>query len=83
MTLLTCADARELATLDLEDMLGGPGVTCVEWPAILEDTFEPPWARVRISPEGDPTGRRLDGELTGTGWESTRAALAALGAGPA
>ena len=81
--LFRLADARELATLDLEDVLGGPGVTCVEWPAILEDTVEPPWARVRISPERVPAGpRRIAGELAGAGWESTRAALAALGGGP-
>ena len=81
--LFRLADARELASLDLEELLEGPGVTCVEWPAILEPRVEPPWARVRISPESKPAGpRRLEGELAGRGWERASMALAALGAGP-
>lgn len=82
--LFRLGDQNELATLDLEDALGGGGVTCVEWPELLEGRITMPWARVRISIESGPAGpRRLEGELVGQGWEAARAALARLGAGPA
>ena len=71
-------EATELETLDLEDALGGRGVTCVEWPALLGDAVASPWARVRISPA--PAGRWLEGELVGEGWEGTLAALTGSGA---
>ena len=60
----------QLETLDLEDVLGGSGVTCVEWPDLLGDAPAPPWARVRIAPQsGDPGQRLLRGVLAGDGWE--------------
>jgi tRNA threonylcarbamoyladenosine biosynthesis protein TsaE len=79
--LFRLQDAEELATLDLEETLSGSGVTCVEWPELIEGDVETPWARVRISLESGPSGpRRLQGELAGEGWEATRAALAERGA---
>jgi tRNA threonylcarbamoyladenosine biosynthesis protein TsaE len=79
--LFRLQDADELATLDLEETLGGSGVTCVEWPKLIEGDLETPWARVRISLESGPAGtRRLQGELAGEGWEAARAALAKRGA---
>lgn len=73
-------EATQLETLDLEDALGGSGVTCVEWPALLGDAAAPPWARVRIVPESGHEARRLEGELVGDGWEATLASLVARGA---
>lgn len=77
-------DESQLASLDLDEVLGGEGVTCVEWPALAERHVAPPWARVRISPEGRADGpRRLDVAFAGAGWERARSALATLGAGVA
>jgi tRNA threonylcarbamoyladenosine biosynthesis protein TsaE len=77
-------DASELETLDLDEALGGRGVTCVEWPQLLGGRFDVPWGRVRISLESGPSGaRRLEGELTGEGWEGALEALTGLGARPA
>ncbi|HYO47614.1 MAG TPA: tRNA (adenosine(37)-N6)-threonylcarbamoyltransferase complex ATPase subunit type 1 TsaE [Gemmatimonadota bacterium] len=77
-------DQTELETLDLEEMLGGSGVTCVEWPELLRGEQEIPWARLRISLESGPIGpRRVFGELAGVGWEAALAALAERGARPA
>ena len=70
-----------LETLDLDEILDGEGVTCVEWPTLLADRVRPPWARVRIAVEPGPeAARRLVGELAGRGWEAAGAALEALGA---
>ena len=72
-------DATQLASLDLDEVFGADGVTCVEWPALAEPHVDPPWARVRIAPQGRPDGpRRLDVAFAGAGWEPARAALAAL-----
>ena len=71
-------DPTELETLDLDAILGAGGVTCVEWPAVLGDRLDPPWARVRIEPEAGHAGpRRIRCELAGEGWERAVAALAA------
>lgn len=68
-----------LESLDLDEVLDGAGVTCVEWPSMVVGKVEPPWATVRISV--DPaSGRRLEGELVGAGWEAAEEALFALGA---
>lgn len=73
-------EASELETLDLEDALGGSGLTCVEWPALLGEAPASPWGRIRIAHEAGLAGRRLEGELVGEGWEATLAALAERGA---
>ncbi|MGH7565714.1 MAG: tRNA (adenosine(37)-N6)-threonylcarbamoyltransferase complex ATPase subunit type 1 TsaE [Gemmatimonadota bacterium] len=74
-------DATQLETIDLDEMLGGSGVTCVEWPELLAGEDELPWARVRISLESSPAGsRRICGELAGEGWETALAALVERGA---
>ena len=74
--LYRLADASELETLDLDVVLGGSGVTCVEWPEILGELHDPPWARVRIEPESGHAGpRRIRCEFKGEGWETAIAAL--------
>jgi tRNA threonylcarbamoyladenosine biosynthesis protein TsaE len=73
-------EASQLETLDLEDALGGSGVTCVEWPALLGEVPASPWARLRIAPDAGIAGRRLEGELVGGGWEAVLEALAERGA---
>jgi tRNA threonylcarbamoyladenosine biosynthesis protein TsaE len=75
-------DATELETLGLEEVLGGSGVTCVEWPELLGESPEPPWARVRISPAGSAGARRLRGVLGGEGWETALSMLVERGARP-
>lgn len=77
-------DPAGLETLDLDEILSDEGVTCVEWPALLEGRVRPPLARVRIRPvPGAATTRRLDSELIGPGWQTARDAVIALGAVPA
>lgn len=71
----------ELATLDLDEVLDAPGVTCVEWPELLEGRAAPPLARIRIAVTGG--SRRVETRLEGPGWEAARAALAEAGAAPA
>lgn len=69
-------DESQLASLDPDEILGGDGVTCVEWPALVERHVEPPWARVTIAPEAGPDApRRIEIELRGEGWERARSAL--------
>ena len=69
-------DASELETLDLDAVLGGSGVTCVEWSGILGDRLDPPWGRVTFVHEpGHPSTRRLGFELAGQGWEAAIDAL--------
>lgn len=78
--LFRLGDASELETLDLDAILGGIGVTCVEWPELLGDARAAPWARVRIEPESGHAGpRRIRCELAGEQWEAAIAALARLG----
>ena len=78
--LYRLGDASELATLDLDAILEASGVTCVEWPELLGDRYDSPWARVRIGPESAHAGtRRIRCELAGEGWEAAIAALAGHG----
>lgn len=72
-------DADALATLDLDEILDGSGVTCVEWPGLVRERVAPPWGAIRLTPEGDGA-RGLDGELAGPGWDGAAAALRVLGA---
>jgi tRNA threonylcarbamoyladenosine biosynthesis protein TsaE len=75
--LFRLGDASELETLDLDAILGGSGVTCVEWPELLGDRHDTPFARVRIEPESGHAGpRRIRCELAGERWEAAIAALA-------
>ncbi|HEU4463815.1 MAG TPA: tRNA (adenosine(37)-N6)-threonylcarbamoyltransferase complex ATPase subunit type 1 TsaE [Gemmatimonadota bacterium] len=72
-------DESQLESLDLDEMLGGDGVTCVEWPALAEHHVEPPWARVRITPEAGPDApRRIEIETAGEGWGQARSELVGL-----
>jgi tRNA threonylcarbamoyladenosine biosynthesis protein TsaE len=74
-------DAAELDTLDLDAVLGGSGVTCVEWPELLGGRPDVPWARVRITPEpGAPAARGIGFAFAGEGWGDAIAALGGAGA---
>ena len=75
-------DASQLETLGLEEVLGGSGVTCVEWPELLGESPAPPWARVRISLAGPGGERLLRGVLGGEGWETALSMLVERGARP-
>jgi tRNA threonylcarbamoyladenosine biosynthesis protein TsaE len=78
--LYRLGDESELETLDLDAILEGSGVTCVEWPELLGNRYDAPWARVRIEPESGHAGpRRILCELAGEGWEAAIAALAGRG----
>jgi tRNA threonylcarbamoyladenosine biosynthesis protein TsaE len=78
--LYRLADASELETLDLDAILGGSGVPCVEWPEILGERHDPPWARVRIEPVSSQSGpRTIRCEFAGEKWEPAIAALAGCG----
>lgn len=71
----------ELATLDLDDVLDAPGVTCVEWPELVAARAVPPLARIRIAVTGG--SRWLGARLEGPGWGAARAGLAGAGAASA
>lgn len=75
-------DAAQLETLGIEEILGGSGVTCVEWPELLGESPAPPWARVRISPVGPGGERSLRGMLVGEGWQAALSMLVERGARP-
>ena len=78
--LYRLGDASEMETLDLDAILAGSGVTCVEWPELLGDRHDAPWARVRIEPESGHAGpRRIRFELVGEEWEAAIASLAGHG----
>ena len=78
--LYRLGDASELETLDVDAILEGRGVTCVEWPELLGNRHEGHWARVRIEPESGHAGpRRIRCELSGGKWEAAIAALAGYG----
>ncbi|MBW3660930.1 MAG: tRNA (adenosine(37)-N6)-threonylcarbamoyltransferase complex ATPase subunit type 1 TsaE [Gemmatimonadetes bacterium] len=68
----------ELETLDLDEILSGDGVTCVEWPEKLGERVwvPPPSAEVVIEPKPDGA-RTLRVRLIGEGWEAARRRLAA------
>lgn len=68
-----------LETLDLEEILDGDGLTCVEWPSLVTKRVRPPFARIALG-TGAGSERRLEGELVGPGWRDALRALIALGA---
>lgn len=67
----------ELETLDLEEVLSPPGLACIEWPALVTELVEPPFATVELVPEG--SGRRITARLAGSGWRSLLPVLEADG----
>jgi tRNA threonylcarbamoyladenosine biosynthesis protein TsaE len=78
--LFRLGDASELETLDLDAILEGSGVTCIEWPDLLGDRHGTPWACVRIEPESGHAGpRRIRCEFAGERWEAAIAALVGHG----
>jgi tRNA threonylcarbamoyladenosine biosynthesis protein TsaE len=78
--LYRLGNASELETLDLDAIVEGRGVTCVEWPELLGDRHDAPWARVGIEPESGHAGPRvIRCELAGEKWEAAIAALAGHG----
>lgn len=76
-------DSAELETLDIEEIVAGEGVTCVEWPELLRGEVGEPWAELGFTPvdPGDLEGpRRVEGAFHGEGWEEALLALRGLGA---
>lgn len=71
----------ELATLDLDAVLHGEGVTCVEWPRWLTGYVGEPRAEIEIAPLPGGPERRVAGLLVGAGWDAVRACIAAIGGG--
>jgi tRNA threonylcarbamoyladenosine biosynthesis protein TsaE len=81
--LYRLADEAALATLDLDEILSGAGVTCIEWPALVRPAVLPPFAEIAIEPApgaAAPEGRRLAGRLVGPGWDAALDALVRAGA---
>jgi tRNA threonylcarbamoyladenosine biosynthesis protein TsaE len=72
--------AGDLATLDLDEIVAGQGVTCVEWPELLRAHVAPPSAEVTLEHLAPTEARRLRGRFAGPGWERTLDALADRGA---
>jgi len=75
--------ADDLATLDLDEIAGGEGVTCVEWPALVRAEVRPPWSEIEIrrAPLASaPQRRHVAARWAGPGWERAAAALAEAGA---
>lgn len=64
----------DLATLDLDEILDAPGVTCVEWPSLVAGLVAPPSASVEITVAPDQT-RSVMLECEGDGWSQARTAL--------
>lgn len=67
--------AADLETLDLDEILSAPGVTCVEWPEKIAAAVVEPFARIALEPAAEGDGRTLVIELVGDGWEATREAV--------
>lgn len=67
--------AAELETLDLDEILSAPGVTCVEWPEKIAAAVVEPFARIVLEPAAEGDARTLRVELVGNGWEATREAV--------
>ena len=65
---------EDLETLDVDEIVSGDGVTCVEWPDKIAPRVAPPFARVELEPL-DMSARNVRIRLTGEGWEATRRAL--------
>lgn len=79
--LYRLANASGLATLDLDEIVVGAGVTCVEWPDLIRSVVEPPFAEIALQrvPQAGASRRRLAGRLVGRHWESVRASLERAG----
>jgi tRNA threonylcarbamoyladenosine biosynthesis protein TsaE len=81
--LYRLADSAALATLDLDEILGGDGVTCIEWPALVRSAVVPPWAEIAIERAASaehPERRHITGRCVGEGWRGALDALHAAGA---
>lgn len=62
-------DEAGLETLDLDEILSGDGVACVEWPVLITDRVAPPRALVRIEPDPSrPGARSVSIRTEGPGW---------------
>jgi tRNA threonylcarbamoyladenosine biosynthesis protein TsaE len=79
--LFRLADSRALETLDVDEIMAGEGVTCVEWPALIADRVSPPYCTLRFGwSAGGPAVRNLSGHWEGKGWSALRERLALAGA---
>lgn len=63
------SESKEMDTLDLEEVLESPGVTCVEWPALLAEEVDVPYAWIRIEFDHRVEGvRRVEVTCYGEEW---------------
>jgi tRNA threonylcarbamoyladenosine biosynthesis protein TsaE len=61
--------ACDLDTLDIDAVLSGDGITCVEWPALIAGRAAPPVATLKFSIEpSEPDVREVDIAFRGEGW---------------
>ncbi|HUP01236.1 MAG TPA: tRNA (adenosine(37)-N6)-threonylcarbamoyltransferase complex ATPase subunit type 1 TsaE [Gemmatimonadota bacterium] len=75
--LYRLADPADLETLDLNEILETGGITCIEWPKLIENRVRPPCARLRI--DSGPVGadrRGVEIRCRGEGWELLNGRLA-------
>ena len=80
--LYRLADSAALATLDLDEILGGEGVTCIEWPALVRSAVVPPYVEITIerAVSAELSDRRIAGRCVGDGWRKALDELHAAGA---
>lgn len=82
--LYRLADSRALETLDLDEILAGEGVTCVEWPALIADRVSPPRCTLRFAWSAlGSSVRDVSGRWEGEGWNALLERLARAGAASA
>lgn len=61
--------ASDLDTLDIDTVLSGDGVTCVEWPTLIAGRVAAPAATLKFEVDsGKPDVREVDMSFRGDGW---------------
>lgn len=67
--LFRLTTAADLDTLDIDAVLSGDGVTCVEWPALITGRVASPAATLKIRVDSrKPDVREVDMLFCGKGW---------------
>lgn len=61
--------ACDLDTLDIDAVLSGDGIICVEWPALIAGRVAPPVAMLKFNVDScKPDVREVDMSFLGEGW---------------
>jgi tRNA threonylcarbamoyladenosine biosynthesis protein TsaE len=61
--------ASDLDTLDIDAVLSGDGITCVEWPTLIAGRVASPVATLKFHVDsGKPDVRQVDMSFDGEGW---------------